>query len=498
MAINSDAKALKMQEKEQKLLAYFKRQKAKPKPKLYLIYMIFILALIYIVDEVATNLPNSLETELNIFYVGMPLVNSGAFTLDQLLAVGYNGIVEPAEIYQSLSKGLSTIGIIKLVANATLVLGMFYRPLSDRYGRKIFLFINTIGMAAALFIIFTANNIWVYALGFFALRFFVTPDQQVVYLYEIAPDKWRNTALSITKGVAEFGLVFVWLLRKLFLKEEVPSSFRWIFLSVAIAAAVVAFIALLCARESDVFLDSRIEHLSKTPEQRKEEAKAKDASKAQGGFIAALKYTFHNKQLLWIMIATAVMEIGYSCCNNYANVLNNGFLGQGALSQDQATEVTFWFPFTCALVTLIYGFISDKWGRKPTSIILLSSATIAFVLEFVGLYFRWPTFLIGLFLGIVLGADWSNGDLYAMMAGESCTTNLRASIMSVWSLFFGFGMITSMGIASALPAIFGKQNLALGYFAVAVPVWVIALIILTLKVKETKGSDLAVAGKENA
>ena len=98
MAINSDAKALKMQEKEQKLLAYFKRQKAKPKPKLYLIYMIFILALIYIVDEVATNLPNSLETELNIFYVGMPLVNSGAFTLDQLLAVGYNGIVEPAEI----------------------------------------------------------------------------------------------------------------------------------------------------------------------------------------------------------------------------------------------------------------------------------------------------------------------------------------------------------------------------------------------------------------
>ena len=109
MAFNSDAKALKMQEKEQKLLAYFKRQKAKPKPKLYLIYMIFILALIYIVDEVATNLPNSLETELNIFYVGMPLVNSGAFTLDQLLAVGYNGIVEPAEIYQSLSKGLSTI-----------------------------------------------------------------------------------------------------------------------------------------------------------------------------------------------------------------------------------------------------------------------------------------------------------------------------------------------------------------------------------------------------
>ena len=291
MSSSPEALALKTLEKERKQLAYFKRQKAKPKPKLYLIYMLFILALIYIVDEVATNLPNSLETEINVFYTGWPLVQSGAFSLTELLGVGYHGLNEPAGLYTSLSKGLSTIGTIKLVANLTLLLGMIYRPLSDKYGRKLFLFVNTLGMAAALLIVFTATNIWIYAIGFFCLRFFVTPDQQVVYLYEIAPDKWRNTALSLTKGFAELGLVFIWLLRKLLLKEDQTNTFRWIFLSVAIAAAVVAFVALLFSRESDVFLDSRISYLEKTPEEREREKKeVKDASKEQGGFFAALKY----------------------------------------------------------------------------------------------------------------------------------------------------------------------------------------------------------------
>lgn len=196
------------------------------------------------------------------------------------------------------------------------------------------------------------------------------------------------------------------------------------------------------------------------------------------------------------MIATAVMEIAYSCCNNYSNVLSNGIFGVGYLNQAQATEVGFYFPFTCALVTMAYGFFADHVGRKPASIALLSLATVGFILEFVALYFGWPLWSIGLFLGVVLGADWANGDLYAMMATESCTTNLRASILSVWSLFFGVGMVLSMGIAAILPAMIGKANLAIGYFAVAVPSWVVALFILYFKVKETKGANLETAGRE--
>lgn len=488
-------KAQLLAAKESRQLAYFKKQKARKKPKFYLWYMLLILTLIYIVDEVTTNLPNSLETELNVALFGYPFILQNGYSLDQLNAVAFSGLTVPEAIYKELSNGLSLLGTVKLVANITLIASMFYRPLADRYGRKLFLFINTLGMAAALLIIFTANNIWVYALGFFCLRFFVTPDQQVIYIFEIAPEKWRGTAASLTKGIAEFGLVFIWLLRKLFLSEAVITSYRWIFLSIAIAAAVIALIALAFSRESDIFLDSRIAYLEQTPEQRAKDKASKDASKAQGGFIAAIRYAMKDKQLRWIFIATAVVEIAYSCCNNYANVLNNGILGVGALNQIQATEVGFYFPFTCAAVTMAYGFVADKWGRKPTSILLLSLATLGFAFEFLALYFGWPLFTVGLFLGIVLGADWANGDIYAMMASESCTTNLRSSIMSVFSLFFGFGMVASMGITALLPVLIGKANISIGYFALAVPAWIISLIILSIKVKETKGADLTKAGK---
>ena len=197
------------------------------------------------------------------------------------------------------------------------------------------------------------------------------------------------------------------------------------------------------------------------------------------------------------MIVTAIVEIAYSCCNNYSNVLSNGVLGVGFLNQAQATEVGFFFPFSCAIVTMIYGYFADRFGRKPTSIGLLVLATLGFVGEFVALYFGWPLAVVGIFLGIVLGADWANGDLYAMMATESSATNLRASVMSVWSLFFGVGMVLSMGICALLPALVGKANLSIGYFLVAVPAWVVALIFLQLKVKETKGADLKTVGKED-
>ena len=484
--------------KEQKLLQRLLKEKARPKPKLYLWYMIFILTLIYIVDEVATNLPNSLETEINLFLNVWP--KGSQFGVNAISSIIYNGSWNIKDVFDEVTtlaaNGLSSIGLIKLIANATLVASMFYRPLADKYGRKLFLFVNTLGMAAALLIMFTASNLIVYTIGFFALRFFVTPDQQIIYLYEIAPEKMRGTLLSLTKGIAEFGLIFIWLLRKLFLSQTEFESYKKIFFVVAVAAFVVAFIALFFSRESDIFLDSRIEYLQKTKEEREKEKIEHDASKAQGGFISAIKYGLKNKQLRWILIATAIVEIGYSCCNSYSNVLTNGVFGVGGLNQLEATDVTFWFPFSCALLTLIYGFISDKIGRKKIMFILLTLATMGFIVEFIALYYALPKVIIGLALGIVLGADWALGDVLALMAGESCTTNLRSSIMSVWSLFFGFGMLSSMAITAILPKVLGLANLSIGYFLVAVPGWIIGSIILSVKVKETAGADLYTVGKE--
>lgn len=477
------------------MLRHFEKEKAKPKRHwlFYLCYIMLILTLIYIVDEIATNLPNSLKTEINLTINVIPWNDglSNPYSLAAILQnVYHDGDI--ADIDKAVSTGLSKIGLIGTIANVMLIISMFYRPLADRYGRKIFLFINTLGMALSLLIFFTATNFVGYVFGFFFLRFFVTPDQQIVFIFELAPEKHRNAIFSSIKGIAELGLVAIAGLRQIFLTEETYYNYKYIFLTIAIAAAIISLLALLFARESDVFLDERISYLKMSEEEKAKLKAEKDSSKAQGGFIAALRYTFKDKQILWICIATAVAEICYSCCNDYSTVLTHGFLGVGGMSQADATNASFFFPLTCALVTFGYGFVSDWIGRKKTSIILLALSSAFFALECIGMYYGWPAWLIGLFLGVVLGADWGNGDVLSLMAGESCPTNLRASIMSAWSLFFGFGMVLSMGVTALVPYILPSTDyISLTYLCIVVPAWIISLVILMLKTKETKGAALS-------
>ena len=101
---------------ETKELARLEKEKARPKQKLYFWYLIVCLCLIYIVDEVATSLPNTLLNSINQFY--------------------FNGT----------KGGKSLLGIMEMLANICLVIGFFYKTLADRFGRKPFLVINTIGM----------------------------------------------------------------------------------------------------------------------------------------------------------------------------------------------------------------------------------------------------------------------------------------------------------------------------------------------------------------
>lgn len=507
---NNISASEKQFQKRQKELARLEKEYNRPKKfwKWYLTYMLLICTLIFIVDEIATNLPNSLQTEINLAINVWPWAKGNqTYSLgdvwNQVFPGSNTSLIQ--EIQTQIASGLSRINIIHTVANVMLIISMFYRSLADRWGRKIFLFINTLGMGASLFVFFTATNFVGYIIGFCCLRFFVTPDQQVVYIFELAPKKYRNTIFSSIKGIAMLGLLFVSLLRKIFLNSDSSSlvesdlyKYKWIFLTVAIAAAIISFLALIFARESDAFLEQRISYLKKTPEELAELEKEKDASKAQGGFLAALKYTFKNKQILFICIVCAIAELSYSAVNNYSSILTYGFLGIGGLDQNSATNVTFYFPFTCALLTFAYGFISDRIGRKRTSIFLLSTCAVSFALLLVGLYFSWREWIVGLILGFFLAADWANGDIISLMAGESAPTNIRASIMSSWATFYGIGMIASYILSAILPVLVGTQYLSLAYLCFSVPAWCVALFILMVFVKETKGVDINTKTGETA
>ena len=57
---------LKRSASEKKELARLEKEKAKPKRKTYFWYLIVILCLIYIVDEVTTTLPNEMQPEISL------------------------------------------------------------------------------------------------------------------------------------------------------------------------------------------------------------------------------------------------------------------------------------------------------------------------------------------------------------------------------------------------------------------------------------------------
>ncbi len=483
-------KRMRNKEKEARELARLERKQGQKKSHFYLFYMLLILSLIYIVDEISTNLPNNLLSEINLAINVWPAAQSDGYSFSEAYGAVYGGSDDLA-LSAIVRRGLSDISLISLLGNFMLLFSLLYRPLADRYGRKMFLFLNTFGMGISSLLFFLSSNIYSYAISFFLLRFFVTPDQQIVYLFEIAPSKRRNSIYSLVKGFAELGLLLIALLRKIFLHNDDYQSYKWIFLSLAVFTFFVSFLALFFAKESDVFLSSRIAYLKESDEER--ERNEKRAEKKQGGLFAALKYTFHSKQLFFICLSTFFVELIYSPCNGYATVLTYGFLGKGGLSAEMSTEVAFFFPFSCALLSATYGLFSDRFGRKKTSILLCAICFLSYLFLCLGLYHGWPSYALGLILGLILGADWGNGDLLSLLASESSPTNLRSSIMASWSLFFGGGMILSQLFSTIIPRLFSTSYISLSYLCLTLPAMIISLLILFIFVKETKGVSL----KEN-
>jgi len=463
-ALTKDEKRKMREEKE---LARLKKEKARPKNKAYLWYLLLVLTLIYIIDEVTTNSVTQVE--------------------DGLIATFFpNATTNTAESYISL---LGTVSIALMIPSC------FYKPLADRYGRKVFLFINTLGMAIAMFVCFLAKNFWIYALGFCLMRWFVTPDEQVVYIVECAPKKLRGTLNSLIKGVAEFGLFLIPWFRQIFMTDTQDSNgWHQIFLVLAIIGAVIAFIALFLARESDAFLDERIGYLSLSDEEKKALAEQKlNNKKKQGGLLTAIVYAFKNKQLRWIFICTALYTIGRVITDRNTGIMAASWGKNSPL----ITQAQYILPLGAGAITILAGFLSDWIGRKKACIALLSSCTVFFILFVIGVQYNWNAYGIGSFLGLYLASYWVTGDTFILMCGESSPTNLRASLMSAQSAFYGMGQGVSYGLAALFLAIL-PSDVNLGYFclAMALPCFIACLTLMMIKVKETKAMEITEADRQ--
>ena len=449
--------------REQRELLRLNREAQRPKSALYLLFVMIVLTVIYIVDEITSNMNSSMQPYalFDLFKIASRDVNSEA----------YKGAI-------------NTVAPWSTAANLFLIITPFYKALSDRYGRRLFLMINTVGMGVGMLIVMTAHSVVQYILGMLFMMFFTPNDMQVLYIMETAPKEKRATYSFVAKGIALISVSLIGVLSRMFLKEDVASSWRMVYLIPVIVAIVIGAGSFFLVRETPVFVEQRLGFLSLSPEQRMEKAKEdkKSGTAEQGGVFRAIKFIFKTPQLRWIFIAGFLFFATTFYTSYYSTVL------KGAMSTDLVSTVLIIYPLINGVVTIVSGFFSDKLGRKKACMILGGLAVLGLLLFVLACRLGWGPIAAGVFYGCSIGGLWSMSDtLILTMPAESAPSGMRASVMGTISVMIGAGMFIGQALFIVLQNFLPMDLL---FLLICVPFMAVSLLLLMLKVKETKNVDL--------
>ena len=467
----------KRKQREARQLEKLMKEKARPKKNGYFVYFIVIIAIVYIVDEVASQIGTQMQSVI----------------ASQLFAPLFGEEVAVAR--------MSLVGQLSLAAY---ILAMLYKPFSDKYGRRPFLIINTLGMSLGMLLIGVSTGIPVYLIGSLVISFFTPHDMQAIYIQECAPAEKRATTYSVVKAIATLGMFLIPLFRNIFIPGSDLTNWRFVYIAPALIGIIVTVFAVFFVRESDVFLDNRIAQLQMTDEEREAEKKSADQKTAEGGIGHAMKYIFQHKQIFWISIVAGVVGFGSVIPGYYETVMSYGYakpfvtegltIGQ-AVVQGLATPfvnkaLTF-FSIGSAVCQFIPGFIADKLGRKKGVLIMSLIAIISYIAFWLGCNRQANPYVVGILAGLAVGAHWAGGDLVSLLSTESSPTNLRVSIETARVIIsYVISMISTFG-SIALINLLGDAKIAIVCLIVSAVGYFSGIIILMLKVKDTKGIDMA-------
>ena len=438
-------------------------QANKPKPVHYLLLVMIVLTIIYIVDEITSNMNAAMQPYVlfDLFGITSRNVNSTEYT----------GAINKVAPWQ-------------VASNLFLIISPFYKALSDKFGRRVFLMINTIGMGVGMLIVMTSQSVVQYILGMLAMMFFTPNDMQVLYIMETAPKEKRATYSFIAKGIALISVSLIGVLSRMFLKDTVPGSWRMVYLIPVIVAIVIGAFSYLCVSETPVFIDQRRQFLSMTPEERaaKAEEDAKKGTSEEGGVFRAIKFIFKNRQLRWIFIAGFLFFATTFYTSYYATVL------EGAMSTEMVSVALIIYPIFNGIITIISGFFSDRLGRKKVCILLGGLALAGLLLFVFACRLGWGPIVAGIAYGCSIGGLWSMSDTIILtMPAESSPSGMRSSVMGTISVMIGAGMFIGQALFIVCQNFMPMDLL---FLIICVPFMAISLLVLMTKVKETKDVDL--------
>lgn len=437
-------------------LKKWKAKEKETKPRYYALYLVFVFCLAYVIDEIAGNINTTLQNEvISTYFPG--------------------------------DKGLSVYTVIITLCTAVSVLSFLYKPLADRYGRKPFLVINTLGMGIGMFICFIAGGILpLYILGIITVYFFTPCDVHIVYVLECVSDKHRNLWVALYKSVGLLSISLVSVFKGI---AESINYWQFTFFIPALIGVAIGIIYLFFTKETDVFIKNRIKVLkvqireAEHPEQsNKKKLKNRESD---SGLIAGIRYMLDHKRLLWLFLIGVFFSIATIGTSNYSAIID-----QNVISKESMNQILLVFPFLCAATQLTVGLISDKFGRK-SSIGFSGFFTFFGLLCFiVGLKANWGSHLCGAMLGLFIGGYYSSVDVFNVMCAEQSPTNIRTSIMSILSISTSVGSFIATGILLIVNQVVSEVDLGFFGLILAIPALFIGLMILANKIPETNKVSL--------
>ena len=453
----------KRQEREARELARLKADKDNKLHFHSFWFLLVILTVIYVADEISSNMAGTMKPYMIFDLFHIPNADTTS---------------------QAYSGAISVMAIATIPTYLTLAINPLYKTLCDRYGRKIFLVMNTLGMGIGMLISMIALNPYIYILGTCITGFFTPNDIQVIYLMETAPIHHRAKLCSITKGIGLLSVSLIGVFRSMFYNPADLTTWRLVYLIPVILAIAIAVFAWLFTKETPVFTEKRISYLEKSDEQRAAEQASGESEKT--GIGEAFRYIKKSHQLKMLIIVIFVFSIGVGLSGYSTEVL----LAAGHMSDADMNTFYILEPIVYAICAFFSGFATDTMGRKNSGMLFGILAALGMATFVFGAKAGIGAVPLALANGLMFGGMWSLSDLlFITLPGELSPTHIRASVMSLVSYAYISNLVVSMLVGVFYPAI-GSTNIGIFQLCLYAPIMIFSVIILKLKIKETKDTDL--------
>ncbi len=426
-------------------------------------FLLVILTVIYIADEISSNMAGTMQPYMIFDLFKIPDADTKS--------AAYSGAI-------------SVMAIATIPTYLTLAINPLYKTLCDRFGRKPFLILNTLGMGIGMLVSMIAPNPYIFVLGTCITGFFTPNDIQVIYLMETAPIKHRAKLCSITKGIGLLSVSLIGVFRSMFYDPARLSTWRMVYLIPVILAIAIAVFAWAFTRETPVFTERRISYLEKTDEQRAAEKAGGESENT--GIGEAFRYIKKSHQLKMLIIVIFVFSIGVGLSKYSTEIL----LAGGHMSDADMNTFYILEPIVYAIFAFFSGFATDALGRKNSGMLFGIIAAIGMAVFVFGAKAGIGAVALAVANGLMFGGMWSLSDLlFITLPGELAPTHIRASVMSLVSYAYISNLVVSMLVGIFYPAI-GSANIGVFQLCLYAPIMIFSVIILKLKIKETKDTDL--------